>query len=129
MNKVILTALMAGGLLLLDSPEAAAHKQVRNVHAPSAYYYAEHRRARHMPHWLKRNKSFRRWYKRTHHHRYRHVAWHRLYEIYVWERVYGLNQRRHDRDFRDFDGYHDHGYRDHGDRRSDRRRGKRRHRD
>jgi len=104
MNKIITVALIAGGLLLLDSPEAAAHKQVRNVHAvhaPAAYYRVEHRRARHMPYWLKRDKAFRRWYKRTHLRKYRRMTWHRLYDVYLWERF--DSRRRGDRFYFDHD--------------------------
>ena len=132
MNKVIFTALIAGGLLLLDSPEAAAHKEVRSVYAPSAYYHMEHRRAHHMPRWLKRNKSFRRWYKRSHLRRYRHLAWHRLYNIYLWERHSAWNHRRHDHRHYGFDEYRYDDFREYDDRRDRRdrdRRGKRRHRD
>ncbi len=113
MNKIMTVALIAGGLLLLDAPEAAAHKQVRNVHQPSAHYHAdyrrfEHRRPKHMPYWLKRNKQFRRWYRRSHLRQHRYIAWHRLYEIFLWERFYVSNHRRNDHiywDYRDRD-YH-----------------------
>ena len=127
MNKVLLTALLAGGLLLLDSPEAAAHKEVRNFHAPPAWYYMEHRRAKHMPYWLKRDKSFRRWYKRTHVRRYRHLAWHRLYEIYLWEREYRWRHRHHDHYFRGYDDYRR--FYDHRGHRDRDRRGRHRHDD
>jgi len=94
MNKIITVALIAGGLLLLDSPEAAAHKEVRSVYQPSAYYRLELRRPKHMPHWLKRNQSFRKWYKRTHLRRNRHLAWHQLFDVYRWERIDARKHRR-----------------------------------
>ncbi len=143
MNKVFTAALIAGGLLLLDSPEAAAHKEVRNVYQPSAYYRVEHRRAKHMPYWLKRDKAFRRWYKRTKARRYRHMSWHRLYDIYLWERFYAGRPYRGDhyvskywhdhrydqRHDHRYDHRHDHWYDDRYDRRHDRRReGERRRR-
>jgi len=105
MNKMITVALIAGGLLLLDSPEAAAHKEVRNVYQPTAYYRVEHRRAKHMPYWLKRDRAFRRWYKRTQLRRYRRMSWHRLYDIYMWERFYA--DRPHRRDYYFDDHRHD----------------------
>lgn len=43
MNKIFTIALIAGGLLLLESPEAAAHKEVRNQHNPQAHYYSDSR--------------------------------------------------------------------------------------
>ena len=67
MNKLMTAAVIAGGLMLLDAPEAAAHKEVRNVYQPPAYHYAYHdvRRSHHMPRWLKRNRAFRHWYRHT----------------------------------------------------------------
>ena len=108
MNKIMTVALIAGGLLLLDAPEAAAHKQVRNVYQPSAHYHVdhrrfEHRRHKHMPYWLKRDRAFRHWYRRSHLRQHRYIAWHRLYEIFLWERYYATNYRRNYRYYRDFD--------------------------
>lgn len=94
MNKIIAVALVAGGLLLLDSPEAAAHKEVRTVHQPSTHYRIETRRAKHMPYWLKRNRSFRHWYKHSRLRANRYLAWHQLFDIYRWERVDRRTHRR-----------------------------------
>jgi len=107
MNKIITVALVAGGLLLLDSPEAAAHKEVRSVYQPSAYYRLELRRSNQMPFWLKRNQSFRKWYKHTRLKRNRYLAWHQLFDIYRWERV---DARKHRRGIRDYDRYYDDRY-------------------
>ena len=61
MNKVMTAAVIAGGLMLMNSPEAAAHKTVHNVYQPPAHYQAygriDTRRHNHMPKWLKRDKS------------------------------------------------------------------------
>lgn len=108
MNKVIISAVLACGLLLLDSPVTEAHESGRKHyqsqgqyrHADSyrrdsrGYdshngYRKEHRRGRHyrdntMPHWLKRDRSFRHWYKRSHlRHDYR-LTWHELFDFYRW---------------------------------------------
>ena len=105
MNKIITVALIAGGLLLLESPEAAAHKEVRPAYHPSAYYRLELRRTKQMPQWLKRNRSFRKWYKRTHLRKIRHLAWHELFAIYRWERADARKHRRGSRHHHDFDYY------------------------
>ncbi len=118
MNKIITVALIAGGLLLLDSPEAAAHKEARTVYQPSVYYRVETRRAKHMPYWLKRNVSFRRWYKHTRLRKNRHLAWHQLFEIYRWERFDRMKHRRGGRHVHIHDYYRD-------DDRNERRRHKR----
>lgn len=108
MNNIISLALIAGGLSLLGSPEAAAHKAARNLHQPAAYYHVDSRRAghdlrraHHMPRWLKRNKSFRRWYKRTPLRRSYGLGWYQLFELYNWERAALRHHRfdhEHDRD-------------------------------
>ena len=107
MNKVMTTALIAGGLMLINSPEAAAHTEVRHTHQPPAYYQyypgVDVRRPQHMPRWLHRNDSFRRWYRHTPLRRNIWVAWEELYSIYRWERRYG---HRFDRRYRDHDDYH-----------------------
>ena len=120
MNKLMTTALVAGGLMLINSPEAAAHKEVRNVYEPPAYYqpvrHADYRRSKHMPRWLKRDHSFRKWYKHTRLSRDRRLAWNQLFDIYRWESRWGGNYYRsanywvdyyelryRDRDYRDRD--------------------------
>ena len=96
MNKLMTAAVLAGGLMLLNSPEAAAHKQVRNVYQPPAYAHAEWRRPHHMPGWLKQQRAFRHWYRHTPLKRDRRLAWHQLYEIFRWEHRRGAGYRRND---------------------------------
>jgi len=107
MNKIITVALVAGGLLLLDSPEAAAHKEVRTVYPPSTYYRVATPRAKHMPNWLKRNRSFRNWYKHTRLRKNRRLAWYQLFEIYRWERFDRMKHRRGGRHAHTHDYYRD----------------------
>jgi hypothetical protein len=112
MNKVMTTALIAGGLMLINSPEAAAHKEVRHTYQAPAYYYyypgVDVRRPRHMPRWLQRNHSFRDWYRHTPLRRNVRLAWGELFDIYRWERRYG---HRFDRRYRDHDEYRGRDYR------------------
>jgi len=124
MNKLMTTALVAGGLMLMNSPEAAAHKEVRNVYQPSAYNLPykriDERRSHDMPRWLKRDHSFRKWYKRTPLKRDRRLAWNQLFDIYRWERHWGRTYHRSDTYWNDYYRYR---YRNH-DRRE---RGRHRH--
>ena len=124
MNKLMTTALVAGGLMLMSSPEAAAHKEVRNVYEPPAYYHtsrhADVRRSAHMPRRLQHDHSFRKWYKHTRLKRDRRLAWNQLFDIYRWERRWGRTYYRSDNYWID---YYQYRYRDHDDRdRRDRRR-------
>ena len=103
MNRLLTTALLAGGLLLLDAPEAAAHKETRSLHQHWAHYHVETRRVHRMPPWLKRNQSFRHWYRHSGLRKNRYLSWHRLFDIYRWERVERRRYRAgrmHDRVYR-----------------------------
>ncbi len=114
MLKVMPLAIVAAGLMLMHTPEAAAHPEVRTTRVVPAYdvdyrreshsrdYYArnryereyyKHKRAGKMPKWLKKKKSFRRWYRDTPLNRYRFLSWNQLYDIYRWERSYFLYHR------------------------------------
>ena len=96
MNKLMTAAVIAGGLMLLNSPEAAAHKEVRNTYQPSVHYYThiDVHRSHKMPRWLKRNKGFRHWYRHSPLKRDRRLAWHQLFDIYRFERRFGRNYYR-----------------------------------
>jgi hypothetical protein len=92
MNKILCLSLAAGSLLLVDSPEAAAHQEVRFARHATPYYGLELRRSHHMPHWLKRNKSFRQWYRHSRLRKNSYIAWHQLFDIYRWENI---DRRKH----------------------------------
>lgn len=95
MNKMINVALIAGSLLLLDAPEAAAHAETRFAYHPSTHHVRlEHRRQQHMPYWLKRDRAFRHWYRHTRLRGNRRLSWHRLFDIYHWERRTKIEHRR-----------------------------------
>jgi len=96
MNKLMTAAVIAGGLMLLNSPEAAAHREVRNDYQPSAYRHVhyEARRSEHMPRWLHRDKGFRHWYRHSPLQRDRRLAWHQLFDIYRFELRFGHGYRR-----------------------------------
>ncbi len=113
MNKVLIAGLIAGGLTLLDVPEAQAHTEVRVNRSGPAYHvvddrrhgrdyyerngyrdaYWRYERAHKMPKWLKRKKPFRRWYNGSPMKRYRFLSWDQLYEIYRYERSYFTRYR------------------------------------
>lgn len=121
MKHVMTAALLAGGLLLFNSPEAAAHKEVRNTYQAPAYVYVDRRRADRMPRWLHENRDFRYWYRKSPLRRDRRLAWFQLYDIFRWERRWGRTYYRSGNYWHD---YYRHRYgnerRDH-DRRDNRR--------
>ena len=107
MNKFISLTLVACGLLLLDSPEAAAHSQGHHQdrHADrnysrsydrdhryrkgyrrdKPYYAAKYKRSRKMPHSLRRDRAFYRWYQRTDLRYDYYLSWQHVFDIYLWE--------------------------------------------
>jgi hypothetical protein len=114
MNKILISTVIAFGLLLLDSPEAAAHeetysqytshnidKSVRKSASRDRYrdeYRRDNRkttptRAKKMPRWLKEDRSFRRWYEHTQLQRIRTLSWNQLFDIYRWEYSYFRSRR------------------------------------
>jgi len=98
MNKVMTVVVIAGGLMLMNSPEATAHQTVHNVYQPPTYYQSygriDERRPDHMPSWMKRDKSFRHWYNHTSLKHNRRLDWHELFNIYRWERSWRSSNRR-----------------------------------
>jgi hypothetical protein len=102
MKKLITAAVIAGGLMLLNSPEAAAHTEVRNMYQPPARVFYETRRSNHMPSWLKRDRNFRHWYSRTRLRHDRRLAWFQLYDIFRWERRWGRSYYRSDNYWHDY---------------------------
>jgi len=119
MNKILVSTVIAFGLLLLDSPEAAAHEETYSQYRSHTVdksnqrsanrdgyhgnyrrdYRENHRdsnrnRAKKMPKWLKKDRSFRRWYEHTRLQRVRSLSWNDLFDIYRWEYSY-FRYRRH----------------------------------
>ena len=113
MNKVLIATVIACGLLLLESPEASAHEEKgsyyryadhdrsdanrrdsyrRNYYSRDRHrgerYDARDRRAKKMPKWLKRDRSFRRWFEHSRLRWNHHLSWHQLFDVYRWERSY-----------------------------------------
>ncbi|MDJ0711968.1 MAG: hypothetical protein QNJ14_16385 [Woeseiaceae bacterium] len=137
MNKVMIAATVAGGLLLMNSPEAAAHKEVRiEYNSPGYYHPYDHvdvRRVKHMPRWLKRNRGFRHWYRHTPLKRNKRLAWNELFYIYKWERRWGRNYYRSHNYWNDYFAHryrhHDRRFDDRYDKKDRRRRHRHRHDD
>ena len=105
MNKLFFITLVVGGLLLLDSPEAAASDEMRRQYQSRSYHYSgrhryepyRHRsyrrhyyserlaRAHHMPYWLQHKNSFGHWYGGSLYRRDVYLSWQQLFAIYLWE--------------------------------------------
>lgn len=112
MNKILLTVLVTGGLMLLDSPEAAAKDNGHDKRSRSGDHYSrdydrddrshrrhhntrKYKRPSHVPYWLKHDREFRRWLKHSHWHNDRRLSWNRLFEIYRYEHHYSRHYNHH----------------------------------
>ena len=92
MFKSICTLTLVFGLALAFVPTASAHDRAYDHYQPR-HHHARVHRDRRMPRWLREDRGFRHWYRRSSLRYEYHLAWWRLYEIYRWERAY-----RHDHD-------------------------------
>jgi hypothetical protein len=84
MKKLTLGLLLATGLFLVDVTPAEAHSGVDHarVHDPHVQVVRRHD----MPGWLRRDRQFRHWYRRSPLRQYPQIGWHQLFDIYRWER-------------------------------------------
>ena len=119
MNKLLISTVIACGLLLLDAPEATAHEQRDNQYGSPRYDYSDsyrrgsyrrdahsrdgyrrnyygskYNREKRMPRWLKHNRSFRHWFEHSRLKKNRRLSWYQLFDIYLWEHS-NRRYRRH----------------------------------
>jgi hypothetical protein len=99
MFKSIGTLIVVFGIALAAAPTASAHEP-GYAHYQPRHHHARVHRDTHMPSWLRDDREFRHWYRRSSLRHDHHLPWWRLYEVYRWERAY-----RHDHDH-----HHDRGH-------------------
>ena len=86
MKKLTIGLLLAAGLNFVDVTPAEAHSGVERVRVHDQHVQVVRRHE--MPRWLKRDRQFRHWYRRSPLRHYRQISWRQLLEIYRWERRY-----------------------------------------
>ena len=92
MKHTISAIIVAGSLLLVDAMPAAAHEDVRNAYDQLGEHRSGEKRSKTTPSWMKRNDSFKWWYKRSPLKNNRYVSWSELYQIFWWERSYAARR-------------------------------------
>jgi len=100
MFKSICTLTLICGLCLGVAPAAQAHERAYEHYPPQRYSYVRIHRDTHMPRWLRHDRGFRSWYRRTSLRHDHHLGWRQLFEIYRWERSYRHGHDRHHYDKR-----------------------------
>ena len=94
-KRVTLPIIIGLGLLVACAPAAEAHKVNYRPLVSHDIYYA-YERAYVMPRWVRKDRGFRQWFL---HSRYRYARWHnwhRLYDLYMYDRqMYRYSHRYH----------------------------------
>ena len=93
MIRSISTFTVICSLFLGAAQTAAAHDRAYDRRASPPHYHEIIQRGQYMPHWLRQDREFRSWYRRTSLRYNDYLAWWQLYEIFRWERRY--DHRRH----------------------------------
>ena len=92
MKRTFFSLIFGICLLLVNVPEASAHKiEYRPYVVHDHYAYAG---SRSFPRWLRKNRDFQRWYLYSNYRLNRHMSWHRLYDIYRFEKRHRLHNRK-----------------------------------
>jgi hypothetical protein len=86
MSKLTIGLLLAAGLFLANVTPAEAHSGLERTRIHDQHVQTVRRHD--MPRWLKRDRQFRHWYRRSPLRRYAQISWIQLFEIYRWERHY-----------------------------------------
>lgn len=125
-KRLAWSCVLASGLLAGTVSPAIAH-ETRYDRSPRYEHFYVVDRAPAYPRWLRKHKTFKRWYVHSRYYRqarrhHRHVSWNRLYEVYLNERLAAV-RHRNQRRYNHHSHYEDRAYevRDRGDARSRRR--------
>ncbi len=97
MTRTTLAIIIGLGFLVSHAPPADAHEGERWTRVTHDYYTA-YDRATAMPRWVRKDRGFRRWYLHSRYRSARRQDWHRLYDLYSYERqMYRHSHRYHRR--------------------------------
>ena len=90
----ILPVLLALALPVALTQPAAAHKV--DFRTPVTYhYYYQHGNPYVFPRWLRKDRDFQRWYRRSDYRYIRRASWRRLYDMYLYEKSHRRLRHRH----------------------------------
>ena len=95
MVRIIGTLIVFGGLFLGATQTAVAHGRIDKHYDPPKQYRVTVYRDEHMPRWLRQEKGFRGWYRRSSLRQDHNLQWWQLYEIYRWEKQYDRRRSHH----------------------------------
>lgn len=89
----LLQALLAVALLGALAQPAAAHKI--DFRPPAYHYYYQHGSPYVFPRWLRKDRDFQRWYRRSDYRYIRGASWRRLYDMYLYDKSNRRLRHRH----------------------------------
>jgi len=93
MTRTICSLSLGIGLFLVSAADASAHEIQYRPHIVHDHY--EYGRTRLLPRWLKRNREFQHWYLHSRYRFMRRMTWHRVYDLYLFERRYRRSHRKY----------------------------------
>jgi hypothetical protein len=103
MKRVTLPIIVGLGILLAYAPAAQAHKADYRPRVTHDYYFAYDRSVA-VPRWVRKDRGFRQWFLHSRYRYARRQNWHRLYDLYSYDR----QMHRHSRSYyRSGTRYHD----------------------
>lgn len=105
MKRATLAIIISLGFLVIYAPPADAHKVEHRTRVTHDIYYA-YDRAYAMPRWVRKDRGFRRWFLHSRYRSARWQDWHRLYDLYSYERQMHRHSHRYHRRGKKYRGYY-----------------------
>ena len=107
--RLALFLILAIGLTAGFAQRADAHDVDHRVYKWYPQYSQVREYKREFPHWLRKDRDFKRWYHHNQFNRVRRVSWNRLYDMYRYERThyaYKPHKRQRNHSYIRYDNYY-----------------------
>lgn len=93
MKRMTFSLIVGACLFLASAPDASAHGTEYRPYIVNDHYVVG--RIRHFPTWLRRDRDFQHWYLHSRYRFTRRMSWHRIYDLYIFERRYHRHKRKY----------------------------------
>ncbi len=104
MKRVALPIIIGLGFLVAYAPAAQAHKINYRPVVTHDFHYA-YDRAYAMPRWVRKDRRFRQWFLHSRYRIARRQNWHRLYDLYLYDRQMYRHSHSYYRSGKKYRGY------------------------
>ena len=96
MRRITLPIIIGVGFMLAYAPAAQAHKIDHRPRVTHDFYFA-YDRGYAVPSWVRKDRGFRQWFMHSRYRYARRQNWHRLYDLYLYDRQMYRHSRSYDR--------------------------------